>query len=396
MIKERFLNYERILLLQGPKGCFFYSLGKYLKSIGKKVYKINFNGGDLITYPDFKHSYSFRGVIKEWKDFLKKFIEQYGIDLILLYGDYRPYHRIAIDLSRKINVDVYVFEEGYIRPLYITIEKSGINGFSSLPRDPQFYLRLNEKDIKIKEPLPVNFKMSKRILASVVHFLFLELLRWRFPNYVPYKKYSPYVDYIFCFIRGLFRKIIYKFTEKRHCYLITKSLKKKYFLVPLQVYNDSQIKIHSNYNSIEEFISEVIESFSKSASSQFYLVFKHHPQDRGFKNYKKFIKTTARKFEVEERVIYIHDLHLPTLIKNSLGVIVVNSTVGFQSLFHNIPVKVMGKAIYDMPGLTDQNSLNSFFRNPRKINKVLFHKFRNYIINTTQLNGCFYGRFPFN
>lgn len=393
MIKEKFLNYERILLLQGPKGWFFYSLGKYLKSIGKKVYKINFNGGDLITYPDFKHSYSFRGLIEEWKDFLTKFIEQNDIHLILLFGDYKPYHKIAIDLAREINLTVYVFEEGYVRPSYITMEKNGINGASSLVRDPQFYL--NQQDIKIKEPLSVNFKMSKRILASIVHFLFLELLKWRFPNYVPYKKYSPYINYIFCFVRGGFRKIIYKFTEKRYCYLITESLKKKYFFVPLQVYNDSQIKIHSNYNSIEEFISEVIESFSKSASSEFYLVFKHHPQDRGFTNYRKIIKTTARKFGVEGRVIYIHDLNLPTLIKNSLGVIVVNSTVGFQSLFHNIPVKVMGKAIYDIPGLTDQNSINSFFRNPQKINKVLFHKFRNYVISTTQLNGSFYGRFHF-
>lgn len=91
----------------------------------------------------------------------------------------------------------------------------------------------------------------------------------------------------------------------------------------------------------------------------------------------------------------MHDLHLPTLIKGSIGVIVVNSTVGLQALYHNRPVKVMGKAIYDMPGLTFQGSLDKFWQNPGKIDRKLFEKFRSYVIKTTQLNGSFYGRFPF-
>jgi hypothetical protein len=52
---------------------------------------------------------------------------------------------------------------------------------------------------------------------------------------------------------------------------------------------------------------------------------------------------------VERRVRYVCDVHLPSLLKKSLGLITINSTTGLQALFHAKPVKVMGSAIYDIP-----------------------------------------------
>jgi len=393
-IPEELNSYKNILLLQGPKGFFFYKLGKYLKKLGKNVYKINFNGGDLITYPDFKNSYNFTDKIEKFKKFLEKFIKEKNIDLVLFYGDYKPYHRIAINVCRTKQIDWYVFEEGYIRPHYITMEKQGVNGWSNLPYDPNFYLNL--PDYKIHEPKPNEFKYSKRAFDSFIHYLFLELLRWKFPNYKPYKNYFPYLPYLLNLLRGVIRKHIYKISQKHISSLLKEDLKKKYFLVPLQVYNDSQIFLHSKYSSIEEFISEIMNSFAKNASKKHYLVFKHHPVARGFVCYKKFIRLTAKNLGIEDRVFYVHDLHLPILIKNSLGVIVINSTVGLQSLFHDIPVKTMGMAIYDLPGLTFQGKLDDFWKNPGKIDRKLYKKFVNFIIKNTQLNGSFWGRFPFD
>ncbi len=177
--------------------------------------------------------------------------------------------------------------------------------------------------------------------------------------------------------------------------MLTNKMRGNYFLVPLQVHNDSQIIIHSKYNEIEDFITEVMESFAKNAKKEHFLVFKHHPEDRGFKNYKKHIKSVAKRLGIHDRVFYVHDLHLPTMIKGSLGVITINSTVGLQSLFHNKPVKVMGRAFYNIPGLTFQGKIDNFWKNPGKVNKELYKKFRAYIIQTCQLNGSFYGRFPF-
>jgi capsule polysaccharide modification protein KpsS len=228
-----------------------------------------------------------------------------------------------------------------------------------------------------------------------LHYLFLELLSLKFPHYRFYKNYRPYLPYLFGLLRGVIRKQVYKIAEKPIFSLLTNELRKKYFLVPLQVYNDSQVILHSKYNSVKEFIEEVLESFAKNALKEHFIVFKHHPVDRGFVCYKGFIENLGKKLDIKDRVFYVHDLHLPTLIKGSLGVVVINSTVGLQSLYHNIPVKVMGKAIYDIPGLTFQGNLDDFWKNPGEIDRTLFKKFYGYIIKTTQLNGSFWGRFPF-
>ena len=391
-VKKEVLEYGNYLLLQGPKGFFFYKLGKYLEGIGKTVYKINFNGGDLLTYPSFRNVYNYRDKIENFREYFKNFIETKNIDVVLLYGDYKPYHRIAIEVCKERNIPVYVFEEGYVRPYYITMEKYGINGFSKLPKDPTFYRNLPK--IEVEEPLPVNFSYTKQTLSRAFHYISLELLRWYFPDYVPHKSYVPYLPRIFCWIRGLIRKPIYLYKEKPVFKKILQ-LRKRYFLVVLQVHDDTQITLHSDYNSVEEFIHDVLHSFANYAKDDNYLVFKHHPVDRGFKNYEKLIKELSDKLKVKERVFYIHDMPLPKLIKGSLGVITINSTVGMQALYHNVPVKAMGRAIYDIPGLTFQGSLDDFWNNPGEVDKELYNKFRSYVIKTTQLNGSFYGRFPF-
>ena len=66
------------------------------------------------------------------------------------------------------------------------------------------------------------------------------------------------------------------------------------------------------------------------------------------------------------------------VIKNSCGAVVINSTIGFQILYYNIPIKVMGKAIYDQKGLTHQGCLDSFWENPQPVSKKLFNQFKNY------------------
>ena len=125
--------------------------------------------------------------------------------------------------------------------------------------------------------------------------------------------------------------------------------------------------------------------------------------DRGYKNYKKFIKRQTRKYNVSQRVIYIHDIHLPTLLKNALGCVVINSTTGLSSILHKCPTKVCGNAFYNIQGLTYQESLNKFWKAAKKykINQTLFERFRSFLIDKVQINGSFYGNlselihFPF-
>jgi capsular polysaccharide export protein len=54
----------------------------------------------------------------------------------------------------------------------------------------------------------------------------------------------------------------------------------------------------------------------------------------------------------------------------------------------------MGRAIYDTPKLIDQKSLNDFWKQPRNPDNEFYLRFREYLIEQTQLNGAFYGRSP--
>ena len=50
-----------------------------------------------------------------------------------VFGDWRPLHREAVLLASVRGIRVWAYEEGYLRPDYITMEQGGVNGLSSLP-----------------------------------------------------------------------------------------------------------------------------------------------------------------------------------------------------------------------------------------------------------------------
>ncbi|MCD6078145.1 MAG: putative Capsule polysaccharide export protein kpsS, partial [Ramlibacter sp.] len=162
----------------------------------------------------------------------------------------------------------------------------------------------------------------------------------------------------------------------------------------LQVFNDAQIRVHAPFPGVEDFIETTVRSFAARAPDDTLLVFKHHPMDRGYRDYSRLIRKLAHELQLGHRLQYIHDQHLPTLLDHARGVVVVNSTVGLSALFHAAPTKVCGRALYDMPGLTYQGSLDDFWSDaPRhKPDPALYRRFRSHLVAATQLNGSFYRR----
>jgi len=139
----------------------------------------------------------------------------------------------------------------------------------------------------------------------------------------------------------------------------------------------------------------VLESFAQHAPKERWLVLKHHPVDRGRKNYHNFIMRQAELLDVDQRVLIVHDVHLPTCLKHAIATITINSTVGLSSIYHKTPTITLGNAIYDIEGITcKETSLDKFWKQQYAPDMILFEKFQRYLIHNTQLNGSFYGRFP--
>lgn len=381
---------KNILFLQGPMGSFFKRLDTIFRRRGAKSYKIGFNMGDWFF--SHKDNYvPFRGKPEAWLEFIDHFLDEKNIDKIFLFGDCRYYQNIALTIAYKKGIEVFVFEEGYLRPHYITMEKFGVNDYSLISRDPHFYEKL---EISSQPSVQhAHASKTKMILSASLYYLLSNLFVFHYPHYKHHREFSASKE-LFYGLRGIFRKVIYHFFEQQYVKEIENALSKKYFFVPLQTYNDFQILQHSNYGSIEKFIIEVLESFSQNVEKDIWLIFKHHPVDRGRKNYRSFIMEQAEALGIETRILVFHDVYLPICLENTKGTITINSTVGLTSIGYNIPTITLGKAIYDIKGLTNKKSLKDFWKDPETPNPELYQKFSNYLIQTTQLNGSFYGKFP--
>lgn len=384
------LNGKNVLFLQGPMGYFFKNLDRRFRRKGAKTYKIGFNAGDkFFAYRDNYTAY--RGKRDSWKHFIREFLEKKSIHKIFLFGDCRYYQSIAIIMAKELNIEVYVFEEGYVRPHYITMEKFGVNDYSLISRKAEDYHNL--KFVSVIDVLHAKQSKLNMVLSSAIYYLLANIFHFHYPNYHHHRDFSARKEFFYG-IRAMYRKVLFSFTEKKYLKMIKEDISKKYFFIPLQTHNDFQVLQHSGYRSLEKFIIEVLESFSLNASSDTFLLFKHHPVDRGRKNYQDFILEQAELLEIENQILVVHDLYLPTCLQHAKGTITINSTVGLTSIGYTIPTITLGNAIYNIEGLTSQCSLDEFWTNCQKPNNVLFQKFRNYLIEATQLNGSFYGRFP--
>ncbi|MBZ7982744.1 capsular biosynthesis protein [Campylobacter sp. RM12640] len=378
-------NNENILFLQGPLGPFFKRFSKYLNK-NNKIYKINFTAGDFIFYPS---KYNYKGSLNNLKSYLDNFYKLNKITCIILFGDTRPIHEIAINLAKKLNIKIYVFEEGYLRPNYITCEMTGVNANSLMSKNKNDYKKLNT----YKENSKL-FKSSFKIMAfyALMYYTFSIIFQVFYNN----KNYHRPLNImeLFRWFRHFYRKAKYSILEKNVDNL-AKKYSKKYFLAVLQVHNDSQIKKHFKDKGMKKFIVKTIKSFAKNRTNNNVLIFKHHPLDIAYTDYSNIINELTKRLGISDKVFYIHRGNIPNLLKNAKGCICINSTVGMQALYHNCPTIVLGNAIYNIDGLVYKNDLDSFWQNAHNFvsDYDLYLKFQGYLLKNNQYNANFYLNF---
>ncbi|AOZ50755.1 capsule biosynthesis protein [Chromobacterium vaccinii] len=381
------LRHRRLLLLQGPMGPFFNALSDWLRDNGVAVHKINFNGGDRLYHRRLP-STDYDGRQENFAAWLTLFLQDKQIDGVVCFGDCRRYHRIAAELCRDRKLAFYAFEEGYLRPDYVTLESGGVNAYSKLADDPAAILKHEPSDSPAPRPTQPSFR--RMAYTAISYYAAGWLWRRRYPHYQHHKDFSPFRECAL-WLRSGWRKQCYRLSERAITRRVLSGPGQGYYLTALQVFNDSQILNHSHYRDVTDFIDDVISSFARHAPSDRHLVLKHHPMDRGHRNYRHLIEGLAQKAGIADRVHYLHDAHLPSLLKQSLGVVTVNSTVGLSALHHGKPLAVMGRALYDMEGLTFQHGLDRFWRECQPPQRELYGKLRSYLIRHTQLNGAFFG-----
>ena len=308
----------------------------------------------------------------------------------MLFGDCRKMHGIASEIAAERNIEVYVFEEGYIRPDYITMECHGVNGRSTMPRAGIFYLN---------SPAPEPAETSSvgqtiwHATAWAFTYYFWAIVLWPFfPRYRHHRPLNWFEG--LSWVRGAARKYWYRWKNRSHVRRLMAEDHPPFFLVPLQVHNDAQIGVHSEFDTVEQFIRHIVNSFASHAADDALLVLKHHPMDRPYTDYTGLIHGLREDTNLGDRLIYVHDPHLPALINNAEGLVTINSTTGMSAIHHGKPTLALGDAVYRIEGLTASITLDEFWNKADEypIHPDLYRNFRHQLIYRTQLNGNFYRR----
>ena len=377
-----------VLLLMGPIGLFFSRFSRYLQGCGIPVTKVSFPLREFGFASEI--CVPFQRSMQDWRPFLRQLLQERGIRHIFMYGDFIIPHRIAIEEAQALGIEAWVFELGYLRPNYVTLERDRVNARSNLNQPAEFYRALPAID---------------QLPPSIVHDPGWRWRKaWKAPTFIQHAfttytiiegehKLQPTPRFLWCQLRGSWRYWLYRWQERALKRRLLEHL--SFFLAVLQVSSDSQIQLGSPYRGMHDFIEDVIRSFAAHAHGSDHLAFKHHPRDRGYNNYGRLISLLADRYGVDGRVHYIHDGPLSRFLRTCRGVITVNSTVGLQALFHAVPTKTMGNTFYNLEGLTDQKPLDAFWRNPQPSERPLFWRFYHHLVMTTQVNGNFDGDFPF-
>ncbi len=373
------------LFLQGPISNFFDRLGRALIARGHRVHRINLHFGDQLFWR--LPATNFRGDFDDWRAFVATQLDKHQITDLVLHGDRRPYHIVAAEEARARGIAVFATDLGYVRPDWITLEYDGMTTYSRFPRDPDAIRALAAE---LGPPdLEPRFQNPFWMIATfdIAYNLGLVFGRPLFPRYRYHSIVHPFAEYAGWLCsrgRRLFTTRAASAEKER-----LEQAPGSYFLVPLQLATDYQIRAHSPFRDGREAVREIIASFARSGSPR-ELVFIAHPLDNGLIAWNRVIARLAREFGVVDRVLSLPGGTPPALLRNAAGIVTINSTIGITALHGGVPVKVLGNAVFDVPGLTCQEPLDRFWKSPPAPDPDLMDAFLRALVGTTQVKGGYY------
>lgn len=369
------------LFLQGPPGPLMHQLATAMRERGIKVERINICAGDQIDWPE--RATNFRGRFRDWPVFFDNFLREHQITDILLFGDCRPYHVSARGVAALRGVRTYVLEEGYLRPHWMTLELDGVNGHSRLTRRKEWVLE-QARDLP-PEPymLPVTATFRRRVRDTARHYIAVHAGRLAYPFYRTHRPGSALME-----AAGWGWKYLTRGLRERQTRKVLSDLRgKPFFLFPLQLSGDYQIRSHSPFPDMRAAAAYVMESFARHAHDEAHLLIKAHPFDTTLTNWRRFIDRRSRRLGIRERVHFVDGGQLDQLAAETAGMVCVNSTSATLALAAGRPVCTLGEAIYNVPGLTFDRHLDEFWTDPVPPEPGLYGAFRRVLVDRCLVRG---------
>jgi capsular polysaccharide export protein len=383
---------RRFLFLQGPHGPFFAGLGRMLRTAGCEVARVGFNAGDRVFWRDRNSYISYQGSHQDWPAYLADLLDQRGFTDIVLYGDTRPIHAAAVTAAQQRGLTVHVFEEGYLRPYWVTYERGGSNGHSRLMEmtveQMQEALALSD----LETPLPPAHwgDMRHHVFYGALYHWFVMFRNSGYRNFRPHRALSVTKEFQLYLKRLLLMP--FQALERRLAEGRIRNGGFPYHLALLQLEHDSAFQNHSPFATMADFLEQVIRGFAEGAPRHHHLVIKAHPLEDGRAQVRRNLRRLARAHGIADRVHYVRGGKLAQLLNEARSAVTVNSTAGQQVLWRGIPLRVFGRAVYDQPEFVSTQPLATFFAAPTRPDSRAYKDYRRFLLETSQVPGGYYSR----
>ena len=240
-----------------------------------------------------------------------QFLSQREPSVVICWNGMKGF-RFMFMLAAKRNGHQTLYLEESPLPERLSVDTSGINFGNSVPRDSRFFL---EWALRHPEKQGAWSKLRNQITQRQA----------RTANVmgVPVPEELQNETYIFC---------------------------------PLQVPGDSQLTVYGGWCDTVEKTIEFLKNSSNMLPKGVHFRLKEHPSaDIRFTTWIKEMETEQFKLDNASDTF--------ELVKNSAGVLTVNSSVGLEALFFDRPVGTLGQAFYAMEGIVSKISSPSDLAN---------------------------------
>ncbi|WP_081532160.1 hypothetical protein [Rhodovulum sp. P5] len=350
--------------------------------------RIGLNPGDRLFWPGRAGRYlAYRGTPADFGAYLEQVLADSGATDLVMLGDGRTHHRAAIAAIRASGraITPWIVEQGYLRPGLILVETWGTGGRSRIPAA----FKGQDTDA-LPDPAPAPGSFLRYAAFDVAyHLANVTMGPLFYPRYRHYALDSPVAEW-----RGWIGKALAARGRRRDTETGLARIaahRGPVFLMPLQLDTDFQLRDHGTGRSQAEELEAIIASFRNHAPENALLVVKEHPLDNGLRRWGHRTRTLARGYGTGGRVVFLAGGRVEDLFPRLSGVVTINSTVGLSAILAGIPVKVLGRAIYDRPGLTHRGTLDTLWHRPEAPDADLAGRFRRYLRYHYHVPGAFDG-----
>ncbi|MEZ5796277.1 MAG: capsule biosynthesis protein CapA [Paracoccaceae bacterium] len=378
------------LFLQGPHGPWFSRLARMLRKSGATCWRVGFNRGDRAFWSDAASYIPFRQPPADWPATFASILQDRAVTDLVLYGDTRPVHAQAIAIAKARGLTVHVFEEGYLRPYWISYERGGANGHSRLMQLSVAEMRqaLEKADMDLPDAPARWGDMRQHMFWGALYHWFVMTGFWDYRNFRPHRRLTVFQEFLLYLRRLVFLPL--HAMERRLATLRIRLGGFPYHLVILQLEHDASFRDHSPFASMTEFLALVAAGFAAGAAPHHHLVFKAHPLEDGRIAMKSEILRLARQHGISDRVHFVRGGKLAALLNHARSAVTVNSTAGQQVLWRSLPLRAFGRAVYSKPEFVSSQPIEQFFAQPIRPDTRAYRDYRHYLLETSQVPGGFY------